>query len=423
MKLALLTNIVSPHQLPFAEELARRLGADNFRYVATELEHAERKKLGWLIEELPPWVVSMQGGPAEHAEGRRWCNEASFLLSGLRDLPLLERRADLRLTNLYMFERWFKPRLGGGRVLSPGFRRMAHRLWSLHREGAVTYLPIGIHAAKDMMRIGDLFTGRWARSVRAGELSLVDRAPMSQFMSQDSKGASADLIVPNMHLWGYFVGPSELPRCADSPAVGEPPLLRVLWLGRMLDWKRADTLVSAVVRLLRAGHRVSLRLIGHGPEERRLKRLAGAFVRDDYAIDEVRRGSSVRDQSLSESVSPGIRFGGPIPITEVRREMHRCDVVVMASNAAEGWGAVVNEAMAEGRCVIGTFQAGSSATMIEHGVNGWLYSAGDVDELSALLRHIARTPLAAVAERARSTLDGPWSPAAAAERLLEHVGC
>ena len=83
--------------------------------------------------------------------------------------------------------------------------------------------------------------------------------------------------------------------------------------------------------------------------------------------------------------------------------------------------AVVNEAMAERRCVIGTYEAGSSATIIEHGINGFLYHAGNITELQNLLRSCNRETIQACGNRTHETFDYCWSPSHAAERLLEFI--
>ena len=85
------------------------------------------------------------------------------------------------------------------------------------------------------------------------------------------------------------------------------------------------------------------------------------------------------------------------------------DVYVFGSNGYEGWGAVVSEALEEGMRVIGTYEAGASATMLskEHP-----FHAGEWRALLCLL------------EKERDGLLPPcsiddWTAAKAAERLLE----
>ena len=84
---------------------------------------------------------------------------------------------------------------------------------------------------------------------------------------------------------------------------------------------------------------ITVDIYGTGPEEVRLKRMASKY-------------------------GDVIKFYPPVPLEEVRKLMREHDIYVLASNGYEGWGAVVNEALAEGMRVIGTYEAGSSATML-----------------------------------------------------------
>ena len=52
------------------------------------------------------------------------------------------------------------------------------------------------------------------------------------------------------------------------------------------------------------------------------------------------------------------------PMEKVRELMREHDLFVLASNAYEGWGAVVSEALEEGMRVLGTFEAGASAAIL-----------------------------------------------------------
>lgn len=442
MRVALLTNIVSPHQLPLANELVGHLGVDSFRYIAMEEEHCDRKKLGWQIGELPSWVISA-ARPADCEEVHRWCSEADILLSGVRNFGLFRQRSSRGLKNLYMFERWYKPPLGFLRMGHPPFLSMARELVALQRQRSVVCLPIGIHAAEDLMRLYGFLSGDPRCLLRRPRLGVRVREPLADFCfaeTSNERNCSRETL-DSLRLWGYFVEPgfrvmhgdlcvresgSGAPRSAPLAEAGGGQLLlngdeilKVLWVGRMLDWKRADTLVRAVVSLLKDGVAIQLRLVGYGPEEPKLRDLAGRYLLDD----QVRFASSQDYRYIEgcEAATPGIVFSPPVPIQHVRSLMREADVVALTSDGGEGWGAVVNEAMAEGRCVIGTFEAGSSATMIEHGVNGLLYPTGNVSALLDVLQQCDRATIGKCGVRARETLETHWSPASAAKRLLEFV--
>ena len=120
MKVALLTNVVSPHQVPLAEALVRRVGEGNYRYVHTEAAHGERTRMGWSGDAAPAWC---RQGTMEDAA----LLEADCVLSGHRALALFERRNAAGRTTFYAAERWFKPPIGFLRLLSPAYFRMAWR--------------------------------------------------------------------------------------------------------------------------------------------------------------------------------------------------------------------------------------------------------------------------------------------------------
>jgi glycosyltransferase involved in cell wall biosynthesis len=142
--------------------------------------------------------------------------------------------------------------------------------------------------------------------------------------------------------------------------------LRVLWVGRMLKLKRVDTLVKACASEA-LKDKVELHLYGHGPEEEALKRL-------------VPEGNNVF-------------FHDFVPVAQVRDLMRAHDVYVFSSNASDGWGAVVSEALEEGMQVFGTVEAGASGTVLPP---THLFKAGDVKRLTELL--MAELPKVAIGE-------------------------
>ena len=74
--------------------------------------------------------------------------------------------------------------------------------------------------------------------------------------------------------------------------------------------------------------------------------------------------------------------GKSVSFSEVRTLMREHDVYVCSSNGLEVWGAVVNEALEAGRHVLGTYEAGGSATML---FDEDLFHAGDWQRLKVLL--------------------------------------
>ena len=388
----LLTNVVSPHQMPLAKEIARLVDEENFRYVYADKSDEDHKELKW-VGEAPQWCIHTSGKSAEE-----WLENTDVLLSGLREFDLFERRAKRGLKNLYMTERWFKPPIGMLRLLHPRYFCYARRLCRMMENGVVIGLPIGIHAAKDMARLCGLMHGDLRCLFCAPELEF-ERKPGGRIFSHvehvDHKVEEKKYCLDKMRMWGYFVEKSEL-RHADphaqtpslphspTPTLSPSPTPRVLWVGRLLKLKRVDTIIRAVGELSTCSTcstrlNISLDIYGTGPEEKRLKKMAAKY-------------------------GDAIKFHPPVPIGEVRKLMREHDVYVLSSNGYEGWGAVVSEALEEGMKVVGTFEAGASATMLP---KECLFRAGDWRLLSHLLLNGAH----------QSDI-GNWTVRTAAETLI-----
>ena len=382
MKFAFFTNIISPHQMPLARALVELLGADEYRYVYTEAEEKGRADLGW------------------GNEGEDWClhgdentavlNEADVLMSGVRAPNLFEKRAKEGKTTFYCSERWFKPPIGFLRVFVPSYFKMARRIVKLLNENEnFYYLPMGIHAARDMARLCGLMNGDWKCLFRAPKLDF-ERKPGGKVFSEGVKECGSVGVgecVGKMRMWGYFVQSSEfrvgslelnhgIHRIHGRKECGHEGV-KVLWVGRLLKIKRVDTIIKAVGECSKS-KKITLDIYGVGPEEGKLKKIAAKY-------------------------GDVVKFHPPVPINEVRKLMREHDVYVLSSNGYEGWGAVVSEALEEGMAVIGTYEAGSSATILPESN---LFHAGDWRKLKELLEgDVERVGI------------GPWTAKSAAEFL------
>lgn len=358
MRFVLYTNALSEHQIPLAREIVKLVGTDNFRYIYTSKEGQKLQE----SNATEDWIECL---PIEKTN--EWLENADVMLvGGIRPISLCERRAASGRFTFYMSERWFKPSIGMFRLLMPSYRRMAERFVRLLDVGGLVYLPIGIHAARDMARLCGLLHGDLRCLFRAPELDF-ERKPGGRIHSRDQGTGNREqdkkYCLDKMRMWGYYVKPSSFDALPVQEA-SKKSEVRALWVGRLLNWKRVDTIVRAVgehANLKRVDNslpKITLDIYGSGPEEKRLKRMA-----DKYC--------------------DAINFYPLVPIDAVRKLMREHDVYVLASNAYEGWGAVVSEALEEGMKVIGTFEAGSSATILPCDC---LFHVGDWNALLKLLQ-------------------------------------
>ena len=349
MRIAFYTICPSTHQFPLAQEIIKRIGVENFHYiyVVAWMSRFEKERPKDAEAKLPRWCVSNKSD-----EGRRWIETADVLVSGERDVALFERRAKAGLKTIYSAERWFKPVLGFGRMLHPRYFAMAWRFMRLVRGGFVTCLPMGVWAARDLARVERLF---------CGDVRCLFRAPCLAFESRPMGKIES---FSWMHMWGYFVAASRngVTRPASDRTHGRA--LRVLWVGQMLALKRVDTLFKASGAALEKIP-INLTIVGDGPEHGNLEKLARKIL-------------GLHPDSIS--------FENPVPNARVRELMSQNDVYVLPSNAFEGWGAVVSEALEEGMEVFGTREAGSTATILP---KENLFAAGDDAALASLLVRFA----------------------------------
>lgn len=358
MKILLVTNIVSHHQLPVAIELSKIVGENNFLFAATSRPDKERLENGWSSEYGQSWIVYPNESANDSIIYEKFWQDADVVICGERLINRMQDRVDKGKLCFYMSERWWKPPIGMFRLLSPKYLKMFLTFRQLTKSEYFHYLPTGPFAAKDLA----LFTSMKGR----------------------------------VWQWGYF---TELPKSVlKNNEAEQSDAINILWVGRMLNWKRVDLLIKALAKLKNEGKKFKLTLVGNGSERKNLEKLAKKLLGDSF-----------------------YEFKEFIPADEVLSLMSQYDIYVLPSNAYEGWGAVLNEAMSVGCAVIASDKTGAGASLIEHGVNGLLFQSGSEDSLYDCLSQLVNNKnlINDFRVKSRLSIKENWTPAVAAERLLE----
>jgi glycosyltransferase involved in cell wall biosynthesis len=201
----------------------------------------------------------------------------------------------------------------------------------------------------------------------------------------------------NLHKWGYFpeIKKHNLYELMKKKA---HDIVKILWVGRLIDWKRTKDAIEMARRLRNEGYSFSLDIIGSGYLEQSLKDL-------------------VRKHNLSGYVS----FMGSIPPDQVRSHMEEANILLFTSNFNEGWGAVLNEAMNSGCAVVASHAVGSVPYLLEHGKNGFIYRYGDNDDFYKKVKYLLENPKCQVTFGIKSyyTLKNTWNADVAAESFLQ----
>lgn len=146
-----------------------------------------------------------------------------------------------------------------------------------------------------------------------------------------------------------------------SPGGGPP--MRIVSVGRIAPPKDFSTLVRAVSRVETGV--VELTLLGDGPERRVLE-------------------AEIAELGLADAVT----LAGDVP--DVPSRLAQAHVFVLSSRS-EGFPISVLEAMAAGLPVVAA-DVGGLREVVEEGVTGYLFSAGDVEGLAERLATLAAEP-------------------------------
>jgi glycosyltransferase involved in cell wall biosynthesis len=140
--------------------------------------------------------------------------------------------------------------------------------------------------------------------------------------------------------------------------------VRFMTCGELIHRKGIDTVISAFQRAARVNLDISLVIVGDGVERTPL----AALISDVY-----------RDR---------IVFRGAVPFRERADAFAEADVFIHSARH-EGWGVVIQEAMAAGLPVIATKQTGAAHELIKPGHNGFLFGAEDEQALEGHINWFA----------------------------------
>ena len=168
------------------------------------------------------------------------------------------------------------------------------------------------------------------------------------------------------------------------------------FFGRLIEDKGVGTLLDALALLNQRGLRRTLDIYGEGTFEAAARRRAETL--------------GIADQ---------VRFQGFRRGEQVVRAMNAVDVVVVPSLWREPLGMVAVEAMACGKCVIGSEGGGLGEVIGPHGLT---FPNGDAEALAKVMSELDRQPeLKARLERDALDYARQFTPALVIERYVAHL--
>jgi glycosyltransferase involved in cell wall biosynthesis len=225
---------------------------------------------------------------------------------------------------------------------------------------------------------------------------IVALSPHMQALAQQGGAANDSIrVIPN------GIDPSEFG--LELTYISPPPLapdlpLRILFVGRLALEKGVDTLLQACKRLVEQNIPLQLRVVGDGPLLSELQVMAVTLGLGDCSS-----------------------FVGPLPRHALGTEYLGCHVVCVPSRS-DPFPTVVLEALAAGRCVIGT-DVGGIPFAVEHENSGLLVKREAPGELADALERVSRNPqmLEAMGRQGQARAQTHFKWQRVTEQLIEAI--
>lgn len=156
-----------------------------------------------------------------------------------------------------------------------------------------------------------------------------------------------------------------------KPVDTVPNVLKLLCIGRLSYYKGYTHLLKAVSIAVRGGVDLKLEIVG-----------AGEFM--DILVAQIeKRGLSGQVQLL-----------GHVPDLVRDEKLNQCDLLCLPSiERTEAFGLVLLEAMSVGKpCLVSDVRGSGMSWVVVNGETGFVYKAGDSNELALKLAEISRNP-------------------------------
>lgn len=359
MVIALFSNFLNHHLKLVTDQIYSTQGID-FIFVETVPMYDWMKKGGYTDFSQEKYVLRAWESEDSRQEAIRLAQTADVVLFGGPEVLEYEiiRAKSTDKISFNISERWLKR--GTLNILSP---RLIKYLWYYHtlfKKKNFYKLCASAYAAGDQYKL----------------LTFKDRC----------------------YKWGYFTVVDDLDiEILNKTMSSATDIVHIMWCARFLRWKHPEIPIKLAARLREKGYKFVIDMFGSGEELERMKVMAKKL-----------------------GVTDVINFCGNKPNREILEEMRKHDMFLFTSDRNEGWGAVLNEAMANGCTAVGSDAIGAVPFLINDGVNGLIFESVNVDSLEGKVEYLINNP----SERQKlacngyNTIKNVWSPQNAARNLL-----
>lgn len=348
MKIVFVSNYYNHHQSSLSMSLYKELLGDFF-FISTSQIPDERIALGYCIL-TAPFVLNYD---KEKEKCMFLINSADVVIFGSAPYELIRNR------------------LKKGKLVFIYSER-------IYKTGDIKSIELLLRRVKNYLRM-DRFQNSYL--LCASAFASYDYSMTHSFINKAFK-------------WGYFPEAREykIEKLLDSKDCS-----KILWVGRLIDWKHPEYVIHAAKMLKDNGYIFSVDIIGAGIEDQSLKLL-------------------INDCDLTGYVN----LVGSVSSNMVRKYMERAGIFLFTSDRNEGWGAVLNESMNSACAVVASDSIGSVPFLLSNNKNGLIYHSGDINQLYNLIKSLLdnHSLQSKLGLSAYNTIINKWNADVAAKRLV-----
>lgn len=314
MKVTFYSNFLTHHQLPFCLEMQKRLGND-FKFVSTVKIFQWRLDLGFEdLDQKYDFVVRSYENEEQYNKAKELALDSDVVIIGSTTDELIEERLKQdKLTFRYRARVFIFPDGFWKTVLNKDKMKL---FWNRHikyrKNKNLHLLCANAYGAKDFNTLG-LYKGK-------------------------------------TYKWGYFLATNyyDIDRLIEQKEQNKK--IQLIWVARFINWKHPEIVLKLAKNLKKQGYDFNIQMLGAGKLEEK-----------------------VRNRVKHENLEDVIDIVGQVPSDKVKDYMEKANIFIGTSDSYEGWGAVINESMNAGCCVVANRRMGSVPFLIGNTNSGLMY--------------------------------------------------
>lgn len=355
MRIVFVSNYLNHHQLPLCNAFLE-MEQIEFKFIAVEPVSQARLEFGYSdIDSKYDFVIRAYLNESEKAKAVYEMKKAEILISG-ENLRKYLSSEDMKDKLIFLYsERIFKKKELNIEFIKNILRAVKNH--TLNRDRNIYILCAGAYVPIEFKKLR-AYKGR-------------------------------------MLAWGYF--PEVYRRESEEiQRLKRSEYTRILWVGRLIQYKQPQQALEIAKELQKKGYSFTLDMVGSGELE-----------------------NTIKEQVHIEKLEGKVNILGARPANAIREFMDKANIFLFTSNAEEGWGAVLNEAMSSRCAVVANRCIGSVPFLLQHGKNGLIYD-GTIGDLIAKTESLMKDKEKQIklGEQAYETMVTQWNAKTAAKNLV-----